>query len=351
MRAVIKALVLALMLGFSAFEMWRKQETGMVDILAALLLLLVLFSVVSALLKLRRSSMAQEIAQRTETWWWMVAIFMLALATRRVVSFVFLGFLCFSALREYYSLMPMREDSGDKTLSFKDRASVLLAYLAVPVTVYVAYIRWYELFIILVPVYLFLLIPILFVVQDRTEGAIKSLGAISLGYMFFVFCLGHSLFMVNIGAMLLLFCFSLTEARDLISFWVGKAFAAVAEKVRDTTLARILDARIAPSVSPKKTWAAGAVSALLVAGLSLLFLPIMPPFGGERLGYGFCALAGLLIGVLGLMGDLVFSMVKRDLNVKDSGSLLPGHGGIIDRVDSLIFTVPITFHLFYWKFF
>jgi phosphatidate cytidylyltransferase len=302
-------------------------------------------------LKKTGSSMAEEISLRTETWWMMVAIFMLALSTHRLVSFTFLGFLCFSALREYYSLMPMREISQNKTLAFKDRTSIFLTYLTVPISIYIAYIQWYGLFIVLVPVYLFLLIPIVFVFQNRTEGAIKSLGAIALGYMFFLFCLGHSLFMINMGAILLLFCFALTEARDLVSFWIGKASETIIKKTSSTFVSQILGARIAPNVSPNKTWMAGGISALIVAGLSTVFVPMMQSFLGGRLSYTFCILAGLLIGILGLMGDLVFSMVKRDLGVKDSGTLLPGHGGIIDRVDSLIFTVPITFHLFYWRFF
>jgi phosphatidate cytidylyltransferase len=348
MIKLAKIAVLVGILGFSAYRLFVRGETPMLEILAVVIGLLVLFSAVSFILLIRRSSIAQEIAQRTETWWWMVAILMLALSTHRLVSFTFLGFLSFAALREYYSLMPMRDVSDDKVLSFKDRYAVLLTYLAVPAMVWVAYIQWYALFIIIVPVYVLLLVPIFFVLQNRTEGALKSLGALTVGVMFFVFNLGHSLFLINLGVMLLLFCFALTEGRDLISFWVGKAFAALVERAPAGWLAKVLDARIAPDVSPKKTWATGVVSALMISALSLLFVPIMPPIHGSPLFYAF---AGLAIGVLGLFGDLVFSMVKRDLHVKDSGDLLPGHGGIIDRVDSLIFTVPITFHLFFWRFF
>jgi phosphatidate cytidylyltransferase len=345
---------LATLIGIIVFSLWQlieRDETEMLTIISAVLALLVVFSVVSFLLQRHHSPMALEIKLRTETWWWMVAVLMLAFSTHRIISFFFLGFLCFSALREYYSLMPMREQGGDKLLAFKDRYAVFLTYLVIPVLVATAYVRWYELYIIIVPVYLFLLLPVLFVLQDRTEGILKSLGILSIGVMFFVFCLGHSLFMINLGVILLLFCFALTETRDVISFWVGKGLAELVAHRPGTFLARVVEARIAPTVSPNKTWATGVISALLTGILALLFVPIMPPFGSEQLTYAFAALSGLILGMFGLMGDLAFSMVKRDLHVKDSGNLLPGHGGVIDRVDSLIFTVPITFHLFYWRFF
>jgi phosphatidate cytidylyltransferase len=340
-----------LLLAFSAYELREKGESGMLGILLAVAGLLLFFTSVSALLHWKKAAMAQEVGARTETWWWMAAVFMLAFSTHRIVSFLFLGFLCFSALREYFSLLPMRDASTGQILSFRDRPSILLAYCMVPLSIYVAYIRWYELFIILVPVYFFLLIPILFVIQDRTEGALKSMGAISLGTLFFAFCLGHALFMINAGPMLLFFCFFLTESRDVIAFWVGKALGALSCALPEGIPRRLLERRIAPTVNPRKTWAGGLLSALAVSGLAVAVQPLLPPFGGSAVPREFCAAAGFAIGFLGLFGDLVFGMVKRDIGVKDTGSLLPGHGGVIDRVNGLVFTVPLTFHLFYWRFF
>jgi phosphatidate cytidylyltransferase len=267
------------------------------------------------------------------------------------VSFTFLGFLCFASLREYFSMLPMQENSEGLQLSFQDRLPVFFCYLSIPLVIYLAYIEWYNLFIILVPVYLFLLIPILLIFQNRTKGTLKSLGIISLGCMFFLHNLGHCLFMINMSSMVLLFCFTLTEIRDLLSFWIGKWQAKIADRTGSARLKQILEKRIAPEVSPKKTWSAGIMSALLMSLIALTLVPLMPEFPEGRMSYAYGAVIGFMIGFLGLFGDLVFSMVKRDIGVKDSGSILPGHGGIIDRVDSLVFTIPITFHLIRWAYF
>ncbi|MDY0167258.1 MAG: phosphatidate cytidylyltransferase [Thermoguttaceae bacterium] len=323
----------------------------MLVVLVAVMAILVLFSLIYRVLRWKRHPMAEEIQSRTLTWWWMIAVFMLALATHRLVSFAFLGFLCFAALREYYSLMPAEETDESKVLAFKDRLCVWITYLSVPLTVYVAYIGWYDLFIILAPVYLFLLMPAVFVMQGRTNGAIRSLGFLALGFMFFVFNMGHCLFMINMGAFVLLYCFALTEARDLLAFLLGKGLQALTANHSEAGWARVLNYRIAAPVSPNKTWSAGILTAVLIALLSLIFVPFMPDFPDGRLTYAFGGVIGLSIGFLGLLGDLVFSMVKRDLGTKDFGTTLAGHGGVIDRIDSLIYTVPITFHLLYWQYF
>ncbi len=351
MKRLKKLLLPAALLAFAGWEMGRRGEGATLALLLGVTALLLFFTAVSALLRWKKASLAEEVSARTETWWFMAAVFLTAFATHRLVSFLFLGFLCFSALREYFSLLPMGEKAGDKTLSFRDRPSILLAYLTVPASLWAAYVRWYELFIILVPVYFFLLTPILFVVQDRTEGALRSLGMVSLGTLFFAFCLGHALFLVNLGAMVLFFCFFLTELRDVAAFWVGGGLRAVVSRLGEGTLRRVLSRPVAPTINPRKTWAGGLTTAVLTSLLALALVPLLPPLNGTPVDPLFGAAAGLAIGVLGFFGDLVFGMVKRDLHVKDTGTLLQGHGGIIDRVNGLVFTVPATFHLFYWRYF
>lgn len=344
MKGFFKYIILTLVIIASFCLLLFDENYSMLIIMGVILGLLILFSVIAAILSKMASPAAKEIKERTITWWWMIAVFMMAVATHRIVSFSFMGILCFLALKEYFSLLPASETGGAKNLSLKDHLPVLVCYLAILITACLAYMEWFGLYLIIVPVYTFLLIPIIFVLQNRTEGTIRSLGFISIGLMFFVFNLGHSLFIINMGAMVLLYCFVLTEARDLLSYWVGKGLS----KLPESGFSRVLNIKIAESVSPKKTWGAGLIVALIVAGLSMLFVPIMPEFPLGTMSYSFACILGLVIGLLGLMGDLVFSMIKRDIGVKDSGSMLPGHGGIIDRVDSLIFTIPVTFHIINW---
>jgi phosphatidate cytidylyltransferase len=101
--------------------------------------------------------------------------------------------------------------------------------------------------------------------------------------------------------------------------------------------------KIIPRVSPNKTWegfVGGVATITLVSGW---VAPLLTPLSFE---YGL--LAGLIISVAGFVGDVVISSVKRDLNIKDSGNLIPGHGGILDRFDSLFFTAPLFFHYVYY---
>jgi phosphatidate cytidylyltransferase len=99
--------------------------------------------------------------------------------------------------------------------------------------------------------------------------------------------------------------------------------------------------KIAPSVSPSKTWEGAAGATVFVFGLALL---IGPHLG--KLDFGSSALLALAASVLAPLGDLSESMLKRDLATKDMGSLLPGHGGLLDRIDALLFVAPAAYWLF-----
>jgi phosphatidate cytidylyltransferase len=97
---------------------------------------------------------------------------------------------------------------------------------------------------------------------------------------------------------------------------------------------------IAPTVSPNKTWE-GFVGGLVVA--TALAVVVLPQ-ASDRFGVLEAAVLALVCGAAAFLGDLVESMVKRDLGVKDLGDLLPGHGGVLDRVDGILFALPVGFY-------
>ncbi|MDX1430242.1 MAG: phosphatidate cytidylyltransferase, partial [Rhodothermales bacterium] len=123
--------------------------------------------------------------------------------------------------------------------------------------------------------------------------------------------------------------FVLVWVSDTAAYYVGRAFGR---------------RKLAPTISPNKTWegsAAGGVAAIAAAvGLGMTALPFLPP--------AHCIAVGIICGVVGQLGDLAESRIKREVGVKDSGTILPGHGGILDRFDALTIAAPLTyFYLFY----
>ncbi len=133
------------------------------------------------------------------------------------------------------------------------------------------------------------------------------------------------------GASLLFLLVFLTQANDIAQFIWGKTLGKHP---------------VLPLVSPKKTWEGllGGICTTIV--LTMLLGPIFTP-----LTTVYAAGLGLLIGVFGFLGDVVMSAMKRDIGVKDSGTFLPGHGGVLDRLDSLTFTAPLYFHILYYLYY
>lgn len=269
-----------------------------------------------------------ELAARVNSWWVMAAVFAAAMALSPTLSLIFLAFVSFLALKEYLSLIPTRRT---------DRRVLFWAYLAIPVQFYWVAIGWYGMFIIFIPVYLFLLLPMRMVLIGETAGFLRAAGSLHWGLMLTVFNLSHMAFLLVLpaainpsggGAGLVLFLMFLTQFNDVAQYVWGKSLGRH---------------KIIPKVSPKKTWE-GFLGGVLTTTLAAWALaPYLTPLLGWE-----APLAGLLIGLAGFVGDVNISALKRDLGIKDSGSLIPGHGGILDRVDSLTFTAPLFFHFLYY---
>jgi phosphatidate cytidylyltransferase len=282
---------------------------------------------------LRRARPGQdfrELRDRIKSWWVMVIVFALALVLDRTISLVFFTFLSFLALKEYFTLLPTRR---------ADHRALFWAYLAIPIQYLWVGMEWYGMFIIWIPVYAFLFLPMRLVLIGETEGFLRSAGTIHWGLMSTVFAVSHVAFLLVLpetvnprggGPALVLFLVILTEANDVAQYVWGK----------------LLGRRKAlPTVSPGKTiegLMGGLVTTLVLAWL---LAPLLTPLNLLQ-----TLTAGVIIGLAGFIGDVVISAVKRDVGVKDSGSLLPGHGGILDRLDSLTYTAPLFFHFLYYHF-
>jgi phosphatidate cytidylyltransferase len=298
-------------------------------------ILIVASIIVEILAKAKPVKNYTELRQRVNTWWIMIGIFAAAMILSRTASIFLFGFISFLALKEFLSLIPVRR---------ADRRTLFWAYLAIPIQYYFVHIEWYGMFIVFIPVYCFLLIPVRMLIIGETDGYLRASGTIQWGLMTTVFSLSHAAFLLILqhkanapspympGPGLMLFLVLLTQSNDIAQYIWGK------------TLGKH---KIVPSVSPKKTWEGFLGGAATTVGLATLIGPHLTPMVAWQ-----SAIAGAIIGVSGFFGDINLSALKRDLQVKDTGTLLPGHGGILDRVDSLTYTAPLFFHyvnyLFYW---
>ena len=261
---------------------------------------------------------------RIKSFWLIVILFTVAFSWNKMFAFFFLALINFLALREFFSLIPTRQ---------ADKRVLIWAYMAIPAQFFFIYIGWIIMFYLLVPLYMFLLIPMRMVLIGDNDGFLKSCGTIHWGLMSTVYSLGYLAAYLVIpveknptgGTVGMLLCILiLTVFNDFAQFFFGKSFGRH---------------KIIPKVSPNKTWE-GFIGGVIATALMAMFLvPYLTPSNLVLSG-----IAGFIIAVAGFLGDVTMSAIKRDIGVKDTSTLLPGHGGILDRLDSLVFTAPLFFH-------
>jgi len=261
---------------------------------------------------------------RIKAWWIMSVVFMVALATGPLGSVVLFGFVSFLALREFITLTPTK--LGDH------RALFWAFFVILPLQYAFVAIQWYGMFSIFIPIYAFIFLPIRIVLSGDCERFLERTAKIQWGLMVSVYCISHApaLLTLNIpgyegeNAKLLFFLVFVVEASDVFQYVFGKLFGR---------------RKIAPGVSPHKTVEgfAGGVATAVVLGTLLWWITPFTPW--QAAGFSF------LMAVIGFFGGLIMSAIKRDRGIKDYGAVIPGHGGMLDRMDSLCFAAPVFFHL------
>jgi len=305
------------------------EENWEVSIVIVLIFGILIFSslLFFVLGKLKPKADFSELVMRTKSWWLMAVIFVAATILHPIITFISLGLLSFVALRELSSI--------SKNVRPADRRTLIWCFLAIPVQYYFAYIGQYGLFLTFIPIFMFLWIPFMLVINGDIEDIGKSMSVLPTQLMLTVFGLSHLAFLVALpeidgfnagGRSLLLFIVFITEMNDVFQFTWGKLFGKY---------------KILPKVSPNKTWE-GLIGGVLTTVIVGYFLKFLTPFTDIQI-----IMVCFTIAIAGFIGDVVLSAVKRDIGIKDTGESIPGHGGILDRIDSLALTGPLFFHIVY----
>ncbi len=294
---------------------------------------LLLASSIGALLKWRIAhgqphAVIDNLNARVNAWWVMIGVIGLSFACGKGGVMVLFYLTSFYALREFMSLAYTRRG---------DHAAIAVAfYIALPVQYFLIWIEWYGLYSIFIPVYAFLVLPILAAVGGDTKRFLERTSKVQWGLMISVFCISHvpALLTLHIpgfeGRNLLLIAFLVivVQGSDVLQYVWGKLLGKH---------------KVAPELSPSKTWEGllGGVASATALGALLSWATPFTPWQA--------ALMSLTICLMGFFGGLVMSAIKRDRGVKDWGTMIEGHGGMLDRLDSVIFAAPIYFHaLRYW---
>lgn len=303
------------------------------NLFAGIFAVLALASVIGAILKLRTSpdvanASIDNLNARLKAWWVMIGLIALAIWVGDWGLILLFGFISFQSLREFVSITHTRR--GDH------RALIWSFYVFLPLQYVLIANHWYGLFAILIPVYAFLLLPISASLGADTTRFLERAAKVQWGLMICVYCISHVAALLTLdiegyagaNALLIVFLVLTVQSSDVFQYVWGKLLGKH---------------KLAPAISPSKTLEGlvGGVASATIVGAALWWIT---PFTPLQAG-----LIALVINIMGFFGGFVLSAIKRDRNVKDWGSMIEGHGGMLDRVDSISFSAPIFFHIVrYW---
>ncbi|SFJ66923.1 phosphatidate cytidylyltransferase [Jannaschia pohangensis] len=295
--------------------------------------ILIVASVVGRVLRMRLSPNGENegienLVARIRAWWVMVILIAVAFLAGRTGVVILFALCSFAALREFLTLTNARR---------ADHWSLAGAFFVViPFQYLMVWAGQYGIYSIYIPVYVFLLMPIISALRGETQGFLVGVAEIQWALMITVFCASHvpALLTLEIegyegrGVLLIAFLIVVVQLSDVLQYVWGKLIGKT---------------KIAPRLSPSKTlegFLGGILSATAIGAMLYWITPFTPVQA---------AAMAFVITIMGFFGGLVMSAIKRDRGVKDWGHTIEGHGGFIDRLDSVVFSAPIFFHLTrYW---
>ncbi len=270
-----------------------------------------------------------NLISRINAWWVMVGLIAVSFLLGNKGVLALFALISVLALREYVRVA----EAGLGA----DRLAVTMAFVVViPAQYGLLWISWYGLYAIFIPVFAFLLMPIIAVVSGDTSRFLERTAKIQWGLMICVFCLSHVPALLTLDIpdyepnplLLVAWLIIVVQGSDVLQYIWGKLLGRH---------------KVAPTLSPSKTWEGliGGVASATLLGTALHWATPLSPWQAGVMALAVC--------LMGFFGGLVMSAIKRDRGVKDWGALIRGHGGMLDRVDSIVFAAPIFFHaLRYW---
>jgi phosphatidate cytidylyltransferase len=269
-------------------------------------------------------SVIDNLNARINAWWVMVVVIGLAFFFGKTGVIVLFGLVSFFALREFITISYTRR--GDHL------ALAVSFFFFLPLQYWLVWTGWYGLYTILIPVYAFLALPIIACLAQDTTRFLERTSKVQWGLMITVYCISHvpallTLDIPNFGgrqALLIVFLVIVVQGSDVLQYVWGKLFGK---------------RKVAPQLSPSKTveGLVGGVLSATALGAALWWITPFSPVEAALMAFCIC--------VMGFFGGLVMSGIKRDRGIKDWGAMIEGHGGMLDRMDSVCFAAPIFFHL------
>lgn len=263
-----------------------------------------------------------------DSWWVIAIVLLLSFFLGRIGTVLLFAALSFMTLREFMTLVYHRR--GDHN------AITACFYVLLPIQYFLVLMGWYGVFSVLIPVYAFLLLPIISALSGDTHNFFMRSAKIQWGVMVTIFCISHApaLMFLKIkgfddNILLLIFMVGIVQASELL------------QAIWGTLLGK---RKIMPALSHHKTIVGsigGILSATLLAALCHWITPFSP-FQAALIGFTICS--------IGFLGSLVLAAIKRSFGVKNWGRVINGHGGILDHIDSTCFAAPIFFHIvrYFW---